>query len=56
MSSAPRSPSRSILLLAFTRLRDGEELGFGPDIICKRLIGKLETTETGELLKDAQLI
>ena len=44
------------LLAAAERLRDGEELGFGPGIVRRRLIGKPETTEIGELLKNAQLI
>jgi len=37
------------LLAAVSRMRDGEELGFGPDIVRKRLNHKLEKTEIGEL-------
>jgi oleate hydratase len=44
------------LLAAASHMRDGEELGFGPDIVRKRLNHKLEKTEIGELLKEAKLI
>jgi len=45
------------LLAATSWLRDGKELSVpGPGILRQRLIGKLETTEIGELLEQANLI
>jgi hypothetical protein len=38
------------------RLRDGQELAFGCDVVRKLLIDKLATTEIGALLSEAWLI
>ncbi|WP_137872028.1 oleate hydratase [Rhodococcus sp. Q] len=45
------------LLAATTRLRDGKELDIpGPAILRKWLLGKVEATEVGELLKEFGLV
>ncbi|MFD4247001.1 oleate hydratase [Streptomyces sp. NPDC058525] len=45
------------LLTATSRLRDGDEMHLpGPTALRDRLIGKLETTEIGDLLKNAGLL
>ncbi|RFU39529.1 oleate hydratase [Actinomadura logoneensis] len=45
------------LLAATSRLRDGEELRLPlPDVLRKRLMGKLNETEIGELLADSHLL
>lgn len=45
------------LLAATTRLRDGKELDIpGPQILKKWMLGKLDATEVGELLKEFGLV